>query len=78
HAKIAAFVLSAALAGLAGALLAAQSGTVGGQRFGEGYAWADSLAVLSMAVLSGAGYLFGGVLAGVFAPGGALAQLLSF
>ncbi|WP_322044045.1 ABC transporter permease subunit [Paraburkholderia sp. J67] len=78
HAKIAAFVMSAALAGLAGALLAAQSGTVGGQRFGEGYAWADSLAVLSMAVLSGAGYLFGGVLAGVFAPGGALAQLLSF
>ncbi len=78
QAKIAAFVLSAALTGLAGALLAVQSGTVGGQRFGEGFAWADSLGVLSTAVLSGAGYLFGAVLAGVFAPGGALAQVLSF
>ncbi|MCB8878021.1 ABC transporter permease subunit [Acidisoma silvae] len=78
QAKIAALAISAALAGLAGALLALQSGTVGGQRFGEGFAYSDSLAILSMTVLSGAGFIFGGILTGIFAPGGALAQLLSF
>lgn len=78
HAKIAALAMSSALAGLAGALLALQSGTVGGQRFGEGFAYADSLAVISMTVLSGAGFVVGGVLTGVFAPGGLLAQVLSF
>ncbi|MDR5781149.1 ATP-binding cassette domain-containing protein [Caballeronia sp. LZ065] len=78
QAKVAAFVLSTALMGLAGALLAAQSGTVGGQRFGEGFAWADTLGIISMTVLSGAGYIVGGVLTGIFAPGGVLAQVLSF
>lgn len=78
QAKIAAFVFSTILAGLAGALLALQSGTVGGQRFGDGFAYTDSLAVLSMAVLSGAGFIMGGVLAAIFAPGGVLPQILSF
>ncbi|MCY0386722.1 ATP-binding cassette domain-containing protein [Robbsia sp. Bb-Pol-6] len=78
RAKQLAMTVAAALAGLAGALLALQGGTVGGQRFGEGFLYADSLALISMTVLSGAGYLVGGVLTGVFVPGGLLAQWLSF
>lgn len=78
QAKMAAFAISTAFAALAGALLALQSGTVGGQRFGEGFAYTDSLTVLSMTVLSGAGFIMGGILTGIFAPGGALQQLLSF
>lgn len=77
-AKIASFALASALAGAAGVLLALQSGTVGGMRFGEGLTYSDSLAIIAMAVLGGAGYIAGGILAGVFAPGGVIDQLLTF
>ena len=78
EAKVAAYAFSGAIVGVAGALLAVQSGTVGGSRFGEGFSYIDSLGLLATTVLSGVGFVAGGILTGIFSPGGLFPQLLSF
>jgi sulfate-transporting ATPase len=78
-AKAWAFALSAALTGLAGALLAVQIGTVGGAvgGFGNGFSYYDSLTIAGIAVLCGAGYVMGGVVTGLIVAGGVFERVLN-
>lgn len=59
--KLAAFTISGALAGLAGALLANQNGFISPSLM----LWTQSGALMIMVILGGVGYLYGGVLGAV-------------
>lgn len=77
-AKLAAFAISSAFAGLAGVLLTFQTFSVGGYQFGANYTFLASLTVVATTVLVSAGYVTGGVLAGVLSTGGLFTQVFSF
>ncbi|OZC50799.1 ABC transporter permease [Rhodococcus sp. 06-621-2] len=79
RAKFTSILLSGTLWGLAGILLAIQRGFISkGQITLEGFTYSDSLALIAFTILAGTGHLAGAVLAGLFAPGGLLASILSF
>lgn len=79
--KIAAFAISSFFCGLGGSLLAFQMGTVSkaatGTAFSE-FSWMSSLSLVALLVLAGVGYIFGGILTGLFTGGGIIMMLLSF
>lgn len=79
RAKFIALLSSTLLWGIAGVLLAIQRGFISkGDIRLEGFSYSDSLGLIAFVILAGSGYLVGAVLAGAFAPGGLLSQLLSF
>ncbi|SNT10074.1 ABC transporter permease [Rhodococcoides kyotonense] len=79
RAKFTSILLSGTVWGLAGILLAVQRGFISkGQITLEGFTYSDSLALIAFTILAGTGHLAGAVLAGLFAPGGLLASILSF
>lgn len=79
RAKLTGLLVSSVLWGLAGVLLALQRGFITkGQITLDGFSYSNSLALIAFVILAGAGYLGGAILAGAFAPGGLLSNLLSF
>lgn len=77
--KLIGLVVSSTLWGLAGVLFAIQRGFISkGDIRLEGFGYSESLALIAFVILAGAGHLTGAVLAGAFAPGGLLSNLLSF
>jgi branched-chain amino acid transport system permease protein len=77
--KLIGLMLSSTLWGFAGVLFAIQRGFISkGDIRLEGFGYSESLALIAFVILAGAGYLTGAVLAGAFAPGGLLSNILSF
>ncbi|ADP81597.1 ABC transporter permease subunit [Pseudofrankia inefficax] len=73
RAKLSAFVISAALAGAAGALLAMRTSSVTFEQF----AFMDSINLVSLAVIAGVTSVTGGLLGGVLGLGGLLYLAIS-